>query len=73
MKQVLGILFVVLVRVAFGQNEEKKDTKIKVFFNLNRTSSFLKNDIKYFGSDLDVATEALNTPLIGFNMKFGGM
>ena len=55
-KLVLLLLLSFAVNV-YGQNDvdgDSKETKIKVFFNLNSQRSFLQNDTKYFGFDFGI-------------------
>ena len=52
----------------FGDISANFDFRVLGFMKLGFSLGY-----RYVGTDLEVASEALNTPLLGLNVKFGGM
>lgn len=54
MTRFIIILFLTNYGLVLGQETKADDTKLKVFLSFDGTSSFLKNDTKYFGLNFGV-------------------
>lgn len=57
-----------LSRPMFGDISANFDFRVLGFMKLGFSLGY-----RFVATDLDVAAEALNTPLVGFNVKLGGM